>query len=826
MKTPIEDVALTPEETKPPGGKALERFKLFAGERGLPIEASSAEEPKAGSTKRREAAEAQPEAASVAQTYFDAANTLAAVSAPVPAPGAPPPPSWRPLGPTSIPNGQTYGASRVTVSGRVAAVAVDPGNRNHILVGAAAGGIWESLDRGGTWVPRTDFMPTLTTGAIAFDHPHPSVVYAGTGEGNWYQHWGVGVLKSTNGGTTWAVLATNPFVGQGFYDLIVDPANSNHLLGATTGGIYESANAGVNWTQHRNRTCWSLSMHPAGGPNAEVLAACSDGLYRSTNGGQTWAAVALPGAPAGWNRLAAAIARSNPAIAFAFGASGNNAYLYFRDPAGTWHQIGTPPGLSISQAWYDWFVAVAPNTQNTIYLGAIDAYRGDFSGVAWTWTDISTKGAGADSIHPDQHAITFDPTDPNAIYIGDDGGLFYSPNRGLNWLQLNTGLAITEIEYIAQDYGSTRWVMGGTQDNGSIRYTGSPVWDHIADGDGGDCAVNHTNPDSVFHSYYGMGAYRSVNRGDSWAGIGPPIPPNYGALFYPPMGNNGDLIAQGGQSVFISRNNGTNWSEVALPANRLATAIHIPTTDRVFVGCTDGSLFRIDWNGANWSAVNALTTPRAGAGISDIAVDASNINRIWVTSSMLGGSRVFRSDSGGTGANAWHDQSAGLPNLPINAVEIDPGNANRVWVGADLGVYQSFDAGVTWQAFSGGLPNVLVEDLDYHPYARVLRAGTRNRGVWEIPVDGWLTDPICGTQWTGTLPPNGQGRWFTFNWPAVWHVIWMVMPTNPKPGAPQVTWSVQIERASAVYATYWITVKNLTNAPLTFEGRYCILSFY
>ncbi len=60
-----------------------------AGERGLPIEASSAEEPKAGSTKRREAAEAQPEAGSVAQTYFDAANTFSAVSAPAPAPGAP-----------------------------------------------------------------------------------------------------------------------------------------------------------------------------------------------------------------------------------------------------------------------------------------------------------------------------------------------------------------------------------------------------------------------------------------------------------------------------------------------------------------------------------------------------------------------------------------------------------------------------------------------------------------------------------------------------------------------------------------------------------------
>src|SRR5215207_2630984 len=226
-----------------------------------------------------------------------------------------------------------------------------------------------------------------------------------------------------------------------------------------------------------------------------------------------------------------------------------------------------------------------------------------------------------------------------------------------------------------------------------------------------------------------------------------------------------------------------------------------------------------------WPALTAVTTPRTTPPgvVSDLYVDPNNANRMWATYRTVGGGRVYRSDDGGS---AWTNLTAGLPELPINAIEVDPRNGNRVWVGADLGVYQSTDGGATWADFSNGLPNMYVGDLVYQPHARVLRAGTRNRGVWEIPVDGWMTQPVCGVQWTGSLVGNETRRWFTFNWSATWHVVWTVMPTTPRPGAPQVSWTVQVERASAEYVTYWITVRNLTPDPVNFEGRYCILSRY
>jgi hypothetical protein len=100
--------------------------------------------------------------------------------------------------------------------------------------------------------------------------------------GNWYGRWGQGVMRSTDGGTIWTLHSGAPFIGQGFHDLLVDPANSNNLIAATTGGVYTSADAGVTWTQRRTHRCWSLAM-----ATGEILAACDDGLQRSVNGGNT-----------------------------------------------------------------------------------------------------------------------------------------------------------------------------------------------------------------------------------------------------------------------------------------------------------------------------------------------------------------------------------------------------------------------------------------------------------------------------------------------------------------------------------------------------------
>ncbi len=81
-----------------------------------------------------------------------------------------------------------------------------------------------------------------------------------------------------------------------------------------------------------------------------------------------------------------------------------------------------------------------------------------------------------------------------------------------------------------------------------------------------------------------------------------------------------------------------------------------------------------------------------------------------------------------------------------------------------------------------------------------------------------------GVQFTGTIPARSSRRWFTFRWPQQWHVVWYVVPTSPRSGAPQIEWDVAVERASSAYITYWITIKNLSPVPVNIEARYAILN--
>lgn len=81
---------------------------------------------------------------------------------------------------------------------------------------------------------------------------------------------------------------------------------------------------------------------------------------------------------------------------------------------------------------------------------------------------------------------------------------------------------------------------------------------------------------------------------------------------------------------------------------------------------------------------------------------------------------------------------------------------------------------------------------------------------------------IAGTQFTGSVAANSSHRWFTWGWPASWHMIWTVVPTTPAPGVTQMQWDVAVERASTTAVTYWITIQNLTGASIDIEARYAV----
>jgi hypothetical protein len=98
-------------------------------------------------------------------------------------------------------------------------------------------------------------------------------------------------------------------------------------------------------------------------------------------------------------------------------------------------------------------------------------------------------------------------------------------------------------------------------------------------------------------------------------------------------------------------------------------------------------------------------------------------------------------------------------------------------------------------------------------------------GIQEIFCGRPMTiGPWNGVQFRGTVPAGATQRWFTFNWPACWHVVWDVVPVTPHTGVPEIRWRVQVERASSGYITYWIVITNLTGSDVDVEARYAILA--
>ncbi len=81
-----------------------------------------------------------------------------------------------------------------------------------------------------------------------------------------------------------------------------------------------------------------------------------------------------------------------------------------------------------------------------------------------------------------------------------------------------------------------------------------------------------------------------------------------------------------------------------------------------------------------------------------------------------------------------------------------------------------------------------------------------------------------GVQFTGSIAAGRTHRWYTWGWPAHWHVVWYVVPTSPRRGAPQIEWDVAVERMSSNKITYWISIKNVSPARVNIVARYAILT--
>jgi hypothetical protein len=450
--------------------------------------------------------------------------------------------------------------------------------------------------------------------------------------------------------------------------------------------------------------------------------------------------VPLSGTTSGtpFERMEVCHAPSDPAVAYVAAVFRNTGALWRRSAADGAFTTQTAPALKptsdIAQAWYDFCLAVAPADPDLVYWGLVELYRGKRTAAGWRWENIASRKSG-DSIHPDQHHLAFDPADPSVLYACNDGGLFRSPDGGTNWTSLNPGLGITEFEFLAHMESQDDWLIGGTQDNGTLGNATLGTWNQIALGDGGDCGADEAQ-NLCYHSYYGMWIERadaSGPRAFDWVELPLSVSEDYDALFYPPMDVRGKVVSKAGVTVFVSDTNGDRWDEVDFGGGgKRASALSIVTADTIIVGTEDGQLFRIVRGAGGWAqaTVVPLASPRPGY-VSDIVVPGAPTGVLWASCSAFGAGHVFRSTDGG---RSWSDRTGNLPDIPVNAIVVDPADAACLFAATDHGVYRTQNSGGKWTDFSNGLPNVGGGDLILHERRRLLRAGTRNRGAWEVGI--------------------------------------------------------------------------------------------
>lgn len=699
------------------------------------------------------------------------------------------------IGPAPI-TGEVFSGGNV--SGRITGIAAHPTDANTIYIAAAGGGVWKTTDAGASWTALTDNQTTTAMGAIALAPSNPNVIYAGTGEANnsGDSLAGHGILISSDAGTTWTLTGSSQFNRMAIAKIAVDPTNASVAFaaassaGAGTSGIYKTTDQGVNWTRLTalsSSTQWSdVAIDPTSSSTIFAAAGAfygvsSNGLYKSTNGGTTWSAAGNFPAGSTDGRISLAIAPSDHNTLYASIADPSTGGLLLMtkstDGGSNWSQLSGVPNYMGEQGWYDQTLVVSPTNASVVFAGGSYAYGGsspngliESTNGGTTWSEIGTQGGNGIGTHPDHHAAAFDAN--GKLLDGDDGGIFRLDNPSTSawaWSDLNTNLNITQFTGIALHPTDPTIAYGGSQDNGTEKYTGVLNWQMVQGGDGGFVRVDPNNPQTVYHTfYYDSGSQfleRSDDGGASWngksSGINGPDPRLPGeddqARFYPPYiidQANSSRLLLGTNRVYQTTNQANTWSPISTTnSGGWTTSAVIESLGAVgstVYAAAGGRVFLTTNNGTSWTA----TTPAGSTAYSyeDIWVAPDDPQTAYTITGQYdpSGNHVFRTVNGGT---TWTNITGNLPDLPGHAISFDT-NSSTLYAGLDDGVYSSTDGGVNWSRLAG-FPHVQVVGFDLNSTTHLLGIATHGRGTWELtlspigvtvtPTSGLVTTEAGGT---------------------------------------------------------------------------------
>ncbi len=725
---------------------------------------------------------------------------------------------WRSVGPANM-------------SGRVADIGVAPGNPKTFYVAFGTGGLFKTTNNGTTLTPVMDEAETASIGSVVVcDAPadwsgweeeeeqtdpdkrekagKAKIVWVGTGEGNGRNSssWGHGVYRSTDGGATFdnvGLIETHDIPR-----LAVDPRNPDDCYVAAMGhlwgpnaerGIYKTSDGGKIWSAvlqidedtgaidvmidprapdtvyaamyTRRRTAWSFR---SGGPNG--------GIYRSDNAGETWTKL-TSGLPQQTGRIGMDLYRKDPRIVYAIiesdvGGSGVSAFdgrsksggvFRSEDRGDTWTRMDQ----RIPRAFYFSKIRIDPNDDQRVYRLGWGLDVSDDGGKTW-------RAGGARKPHVDMHAMFIDPDDSDHIYLGTDGGIYLTFDRGKTWDFLNH-LAVGEFYNVAVDMSDPYRIGGGLQDNGSWIGPSATIWfargedafgprtgsgygisNHdwwfINNGDGFHVAFDPADSNIVFAESQGGELVRiHLDTGVRKRLIPSPKEGqprfrfNWNSPFFIST-HDPKTLYLAGNYVFKMTERGETWRRisddlttddiekiesvgsdaethcaiVSLAESPLAAGL-------IWAGSDDGLIHVTTDDGATWSDV----TPVEVVGMYVSKIDPSHHERDTAYVAIDGHRsddfkpRVLMTTDAG---QSWQSIAGDLPDgHTVKVVREDHFNPNVLYVGTERAAFVSIDRGRHWVKMNGkSLPTVAVDDLVQHPRETDLIAGTHGRSIYVL----------------------------------------------------------------------------------------------
>lgn len=684
------------------------------------------------------------------------------------------------------------------MAGRISDIAIDPADRSTWYVAVGSGGVWKTIDAGTTWTPIFDKESSYSIGCVSIDPINSAVIWVGTGENVSGRHvgFGDGVYKSLDGGANWKRMGLEK--SEHIARILIDPRNSDVVYVAAEGplwsaggerGVYKTTDGGNSWepaleisentgvtslefdpinpdvlyaaAYQRRRTVWSFL---AGGPES--------GIYKSTDGGESWRKLER-GLPKGdMGKIGLAVSPVEPDYVYATVEATEKEKGFYRstDAGESWEKRSSYISGGTGPHYYQEIYA-SPHDRDLIYQADV-------------WLHVTEDGGktfhrlGEEFKHSDNHALVFDPEDPQYLLVGCDGGLYETFDQGKDW-RFFSNMPITQFYKLALDNDTPFFnIAGGTQDNNSqlgpsrtLDASGirNQDWIITMGGDGYSCQIDPEEPNLVYaelqvgtlvrfdkatgqrvdiqpqpgpedaperwnwdapilispHShtrlYYGsQRLWRSDDRGDSWTPVSGDLTRNQNRLELEVMGRVWSV-----DSIFDHYAMSYYDSTTSISESPLIEGL-------IYVGTDDGLVQVTEDGGRNWRRIDSLPGVPDHFFVNEVKASPVDPNTVFVAvdNHKSGDFKPYLLKSTDRG-RSWTAIAGDLPDRHLVwSVEQDQVKPNLLFAGTEFGIFFTLDGGTQWMKLSGEVPTIAFRDIEIQRRETDLVGASFGRGFF------------------------------------------------------------------------------------------------